>query len=199
MPRLGLAFHLTQRGNAQHTRYGWLWLTPAYSVHAVTDLLNRYALADDMVLDPFCGSGTTAIACAERGLACISTDINPFLVWLAHAKTRIYSPAEVDRFRQIAAEIIQHVETIPRDAIWLPAIHQREKWWDTEVLHLLGALWYQIQQLRQQISASIHDLLKIAFCRLVILHSHASFSHQSMSFKKRANRVCLSGRLMILV
>lgn len=181
---LGLAFHLTQRGNAQHTRYGWLRLTPAYSVHAVTDLLNRYALADDVVLDPFCGSGTTAVACAERGLACISTDINPFLVWLAQTKTRIYLPAEVEQFRQIAAEIIQYVETIPHDAIWLPAIHQREKWWDTEVLHLLGALWYQIQQLRQQISESIHDLLKIAFCRVVILHSHASFSHQSMSFKK---------------
>lgn len=181
---LGLEFHLTQRGNAQHTRYGWLRLTPAYSVHTVANLLKHYAMADDIVLDPFCGSGTTALACAERGLVCISTDINPFLVWLARVKTRVYTNTDIEQFRHIAGEIIQHIESIPLDVIWLPEIHQREKWWDPEILHLLGALFYQINHLQHQYTETVTDLLKIAFCRLVILHSHASFNHQSMSFKK---------------
>lgn len=182
---LGLAYHLTHRGNAQHTRYGWLRLTPAYSVHVVADLLKRYALTGDIVLDPFGGSGTTALACAERGISCISTDINPFLVWLARAKTRAYTPAEVECFQQLANELIQHVDKVPPEVIWLPEIHQREKWWEPEVLSLLGALLYQIHRLHDTFAEPVIDLLKVAFCRLVISHSHASFNHQSMSFKKK--------------
>jgi hypothetical protein len=33
--QLGLFDHLTHRANLKHTRYGWLRLTPAYSVHLV--------------------------------------------------------------------------------------------------------------------------------------------------------------------
>ena len=52
----------------------------------------------ETVLDPFCGTGTTALVCAERGIACDTTDINPFLIWLAKAKARSYSSADLDAF-----------------------------------------------------------------------------------------------------
>ena len=93
--RIGRREHLTFKGNLRHTRYGWLRLTPAYSVHQVEELLDP---TDATVLDPFCGTGTTALVCAEHGVACDTTEINPFLVWLATAKTRPYGGADIDAF-----------------------------------------------------------------------------------------------------
>lgn len=40
-------------------------------------LIKTYSKEGDMVLDPFLGSGTTAIACKELGRECIGFEINP--------------------------------------------------------------------------------------------------------------------------
>lgn len=75
--------YLTFKGNLEHTRYGWLRLTPAHSIHLISDLLNTESGKEPVVLDPFCGTGTTALVCAERGIECDTTDINPFLRYVA--------------------------------------------------------------------------------------------------------------------
>jgi hypothetical protein len=49
---------ITFRGNLRHTRYGWLRLTPAYSVELVRELVQARSRPDLPVLEPFCGTGT---------------------------------------------------------------------------------------------------------------------------------------------
>lgn len=77
--------HLTFKANGTQGRHGWLRLTPAYSVHLVEKLVAD-CKQEDLVLDPFCGTGTTALVCAQAGIPCHTVDINPFLVWLAQVK-----------------------------------------------------------------------------------------------------------------
>src|SRR5262245_23889707 len=96
--QLGLFEHLTHRANLKHTRYGWLRLTPAHSVHLVEDILDNTSSKDTVVLDPFCGTGTTALVCAERGITSDTTDINPFLLWLTEAKTQFYDAKDLKDF-----------------------------------------------------------------------------------------------------
>src|SRR3954470_17081881 len=127
---VGREEHLTFRANAEATRYGWLRLTPAYSVHLVSALLDRHASDDTLVLDPYCGTGTTALVCAERGIACVTTDINPFLVWLARAKTARYSSAVLDEFAAAAARVEAAIRAPDAGPEWLPALHRIERWWD---------------------------------------------------------------------
>jgi DNA modification methylase len=179
------AEHLTFKGNRRDTRYGWLRLTPAYSVHLVADLIEKHANGAT-VLDPFCGTGTTALVCAERGIACDTTDINPFLVWLATAKTRDYSTTNITAFlthaRRVAEVLCDHLSAPP----WLPPLHQVEKWWDEPTLAALGRACCAIRQIEQHVGTAVADLLKVAFCRLVIENAHVSFGHQSMSFRDRS-------------
>lgn len=110
--------HLTFKANLRNTRYGWLRLTPAYSVHLVSELIDSAGIAT-RVLDPFCGTGTTALVCAERGIQCDTTDINPFLIWLTDAKTCVYDQADVDIFG-ITANLV--LAAIARNGAseWLP-------------------------------------------------------------------------------
>lgn len=175
--------HLSFKGNLKTTRYGWLRLTPAYSVHLVNDILDKEDLRSSArVLDPFCGTGTTALVCAVRGLNCISTDINPFLVWLANAKTLSYSSVEIESFQNAVSPALESLLDTSKPAPWTPPLHQIEKWWDAQTLHALGRLAAWIS--KQDADSGAQKLLKIAFCRICIEASNASFGHQSMSFKK---------------
>src|SRR5689334_23325014 len=92
-------------GNRKQTRYGWLRLTPAYSVHLVREILQARGEGAAPVLDPFCGTGTTALVCAEAGVACDTTDINPFLLWLTEAKTRVYHREQITSFERAARAV----------------------------------------------------------------------------------------------
>lgn len=176
--------HLSWKGNLEQTRYGWLRLTPAYSVHLVAELLDVHATPASRVLDPFCGTGTTALVCAERGIACDTTDINPFLLWLARAKTRTYTPADLVGLARGAAEVAQAM--CATDEAWAPPLHQIEKWWDEATLRTLARAMAAIRALEagKRASVAAADLLRVAFCRTMIERANVSFGHQSMSFKK---------------
>jgi hypothetical protein len=183
---LGRLDHLTFKGNLRATRYGWLRLTPAYSVHLVDDLLSRHWREGSVVLDPFCGTGTTALVCAERGIECDTTDINPFLLWLAGVKAGRHSSAALEAFRRAADLVGAAMLRAGGSAPWLPALHQIEKWWTKSKLAALGRAMETIRELTAA-GEGVPDLLRVSFCRSLIAHANVSFGHQSMSFKQRGS------------
>lgn len=176
--------HLTFKGNLKETRFGWLRLTPAYSVHLVANLLDKTWREGDVVLDPFCGTGTTSLVCAERGIPCDTTDINPFLLWLAEAKTRPHTTSCIKEFREKADAVSRGILRTSGKAPWTPPLHQIEKWWSPATLAALARSMGVIRRLEAATSREAIDLLKLAFCRVMIARANVSFGHQSMSFKK---------------
>ena len=173
----------TFHGNVRETRYGWLRLTPAYSVHLVRELLDSRARPDLPVLDPFCGTGTTLLTCAERGIACTTLDVNPFLVWLARAKTAKYSEKSVRAAEALITEMGRAALGRSK-APWLPALYQIEKWWAPPALHALGRAFATLKE--SDADKPARDLAKLAFCRSLITSANVSFGHQSMSFAREA-------------
>ncbi len=165
--------HLTFKGNLNLGRHGWLRLTPAYGVQLVQRLAASLG-PSDVVLDPFCGTGTTALVCAQNGIACDTVDVNPFLVWLAKTKTDVYSETDCQQAAQFPIHSAE-------GAHWTPPIHDIEKWWDPPILQKLSNIYRQIQTAR--ISEKARNILKSAFCRILIKTGNVNFGHQSMSFK----------------
>ena len=180
---LGLFDHLTHKANLKDTRYGWLRLTPAHSVHLVSEILSSHTSDNPTVLDPFCGTGTTALVCAEHGIVCDTIDINPFLIWLTRAKTRFYSANDIATFEKFACDIKQMLEK-ESGPLWTPPLHQIEKWWQEADLSALSRVLFAINADKENLSEAVSDLLKISFCRVMIETAKVSFNHQSMSFKK---------------
>jgi hypothetical protein len=187
-PRARFTFH----GNVRETRYGWLRLTPAYSVHLVRELLEARALPELPVLDPFCGTGTTLLTCAELGIACATLDVNPFLVWLARAKTANYSAKSLIRADLLVSEMSR--AALGRgQAPWLPALFQIEKWWGKPALHALGRAFAALEHADADTPA--RDLAKLAFCRSLIKSANVSFGHQSMSFAEAESKTPSAARV----
>jgi DNA modification methylase len=172
----------TFRGNLKSTRHGWLRLTPAYSVRLVDGLLGGAA---GPVLDPFCGTGTTLLSCSEHRLDADTVDINPFLVWLARTKVDRYSPEQLAEARRGLGRMRHGVASAPRDA-WVPALHQIEKWWSPGTLGALSRAYGALERFAESASRPASNLLRVAFCQVLIGRSRAHFGHQSMSFEPGA-------------
>lgn len=171
----------TYKFNAKTGRHGWLRLTPAYSLKIVEELIAGHKQAR-RIFDPFCGTGTTALSAAYHGHEGVTTDINPFLIWFAQAKTAHYLPGQIASTREACAsalDLVRHQGIEPASA---PPIHNIERWWNPKALDFLRLLRAAIPEVTKERSAE-RTLLLIAFCRTLIELSNASFNHQSMSFK----------------
>ncbi len=173
---------LTFKHNMKRGRHGWLRLTPAYAESWVRNLLQQNPQVD-RILEPFGGTGTTALVASELGRECDLFDINPFLIWLAQAKCANYTHEDIACTEAIGRELMTYAFD-PQQAcsVWIPPMNHIERWWDEttqlELSHLLNGLYRYAPT-----SSPTQDLLKVAFCQLVIETSNASFNHQSVSFK----------------
>jgi hypothetical protein len=58
-------------------------------------LIRRHCPDGGLVLDPFCGSGTTLVEAIGLGRDAAGCDISAFNALLSHEKTRLHDPAEV--------------------------------------------------------------------------------------------------------
>jgi len=72
----------------------WLRYKEAFSRDLALILIDELG-AGGPVLDPFCGSGTTLLACRERGLASFGADVNPIALAASRAKTSDYTTERI--------------------------------------------------------------------------------------------------------
>ncbi|HWZ42489.1 MAG TPA: DNA methyltransferase [Candidatus Saccharimonadales bacterium] len=66
----------------------WYRLRLGFSDHLVASLLEEMTVkTDQVVLDPFCGAGTTLVECKKRGIRSVGVDANPSSCFAAGVKT----------------------------------------------------------------------------------------------------------------
>lgn len=185
----GRRAELTFRGNVRRGRHGWLRLTPAYSLHVVEGIIAQCA-PNEVVLDPFSGTGTTVLAASVHGLNAHAIDINPFLVWLGNLKVQRFAGLTALELRKHATKIVAAADR-SRGQAWVPSLHAIEKWWPEDTLRKLANLYESLDQSFKNSGDFAFELLRIAFCRVLIETANVSFGHQSMSFKKRSSQKTL--------
>jgi len=77
--------------NRKEAIHNWYWYKEGFSRGMVDFALDRFGvLENNVVLDPFCGVGTTLLACKQRGISSVGFDVNPLALLVARAKTHDY-------------------------------------------------------------------------------------------------------------
>jgi hypothetical protein len=180
---------LTFKYNLHEGRHGWLRLTPAYSVRLVKIILEA-GKPGIKVLDPFSGTGTTALCAAYMGFSATGLEINPFLYWFSQVKAGTYAAETIGRTKDLGKVVLDAIRSPKTGSAAPPPIHNIERWWSHDALGFLCRLKAAIAAAAEPNSPE-HDLLLVAFCRTLIKHSNAAFNHQSMSFKKANNEPAL--------
>lgn len=174
---------LTFKHNRTLGRHGWLRLTPAYSLKIVEEIFREAKVNQAVkVLDPFSGTATTSLTAAYYGCRSASIELNPFLVWFGKAKVSYYTPETLALTMQLARDIVRGIGSNDFRPVAAPPIYNIERWWRPDRLAFLCLLKGAIQTTAGE-NAKARDLLLIAFCRLMIELSNASFRHVSMSFQ----------------
>jgi hypothetical protein len=99
--------------------------------------------AGDVVLDPFCGSGTVAVESLTRGYQCLGADANPLARLLAKVKA---TPIEPGRLARSLKSIVTRLpESVPEK---MPLVLNRDYWFHPHVWKALARLLVAIRATR---------------------------------------------------
>jgi hypothetical protein len=83
----------------------WKTFKEAFAPEIVDRAIRESGIPVATVLDPFGGSGTTALACQFLGVKPITVEVNPFLADLIRAKLEIYDVEKVRKSAEAAIEV----------------------------------------------------------------------------------------------
>jgi DNA methylase len=68
--------------------HDWYRFVLSFPPHLVREYLTRFGMKDgDVVLDPFCGTGTTLVECKKLGIDSIGIEANPMACFASEVKT----------------------------------------------------------------------------------------------------------------
>jgi len=144
-----------------------------YIPQLVEVFLRKYFSPDDLVFDPFMGSGTTLVQANELGINAIGCDVSAFNVILTCAKTMHY---DVKRVHYEAHDVLKKTkQQLQNDIARLPLFSQNGFLTDTPIdADDYLQTWYAPQALRQLItyrdfvengSYLYKDLLRVVLSR----------------------------------
>lgn len=101
MDRISLSEMVTFSPNKNIPIHRWFYYREGYSKAFVDWCIDHYSLKGP-ILDPFCGVGTTLLACKERGIPSIGCDVSPLARFVSETKMRNYTVEELqDAFQKL--------------------------------------------------------------------------------------------------
>jgi hypothetical protein len=89
---------VTPKLTKERPTYNWYLFPHSYDRDLVFGLLDEFEVGPGAVVyDPFVGAGTTLLACKERGISALGTDLLPLSVLVSRAKIQDYDHADLNR------------------------------------------------------------------------------------------------------
>lgn len=103
----------------------------------VDSLIDKYANKNDIIFDPFCGSGVTLLQSSMKGYSSVGFDINPLALLISKTKTKKYNGKKLkNEFICLEKELIKNKKTD------IPHIKNIDYWYTKEVIKDLGKIRY---------------------------------------------------------
>lgn len=110
--------------------------------HIPRALIAAYAIPEEPVLDPMCGSGTTLVEAAVAGYEALGVDLNPIAVLATRAKTTVLTRSSRASLQELAVRCFAESEHYSNNRKLLnsavsdsalPSFHRRERWFNDHV------------------------------------------------------------------
>jgi DNA modification methylase len=101
--------------------YNWFYYKEGFSRDLVFKLIDMLKIRGGTTLDPFCGVGTTNLACKEKGLDSVGFELSPLAIFAAKVKTMNYNVSEL----KDTLKTIKKIKFRKLDRSWIPSSIQR--------------------------------------------------------------------------
>lgn len=110
--RADLGQSVTFKPNKQLPIHRWYCFHQGFSEPLVVNLLEELKISPGMiVLDPFCGCGTTLLTCRRNNIASVGVEISPLMVWVSRVKTSVWNSEEL----RLLIRVVEAAQPAPQD------------------------------------------------------------------------------------
>lgn len=160
-PINGFASLVNYAPTADRPIHRWFWYREGYSVELVNEFIKTLPRGA-LVLDPFCGAGTSLLAAQQLGYPSIGIDVNPISTLVSRVKTTNLSTADIDQIQQevLALELLDaSASSDPK-----PGLKIIDKVFEARVLQ---ALLIFRRQIKAVTNPRIRDFLFVAWLSIV--------------------------------
>jgi hypothetical protein len=171
--------------------HDWYRFVLSFPPHLVRDYLGRFEVTSDaVVLDPFCGTGTTLVECKKLGIPSVGIEANPMpcfatrvkVNWKADPDTLLKHAKEIaaTACKRLALSGLEEYQNLPLFRAGKPKINPlglRELPYEAEKLLLTNSIspvpLHRVLVLLESIQESRHDLLtqyeRLALAKALVL------------------------------
>ncbi len=156
----------------------WFHYREGYTV----DIGRRYIRPDDkLIIDPFCGFGSTLLAAKEAGLSAVGFDVNPLATFVSRVKTANYAPADIEAAENLRQRLADLARSAPTATS--PSLRILPKLFHPEILSALNAFKASIASFPHKRARELAEL-----CWLGILEDVSNVFREGNGVKYR-NRI----------
>ena len=154
--------------------------------------IKQFSDKGSIVLDPFCGSGTTLVEAMLEGRKGIGVDVNPLATFITTVKTTPIPRVELDRG---LTEILWtwRASPEPETDAPIPYVVNMDHWFRPEVKAQLMSLKASIMRLQESDTKNFFLAVFSAFIRSV---SNADPHHVFPGYSKRMKALDAAGRVI---
>lgn len=117
--------------------------------------------ARTVILDPFCGSGTTLVEAQRHNYDSVGVDLNPIACLISSVKTRPL-PRNFQTTLQATAD---EAEKLYDDSIKIPEIPNIDHWFEKDIQKALSSLLFVIQRVTNK---TIKNALRLALSSIIV-------------------------------
>ena len=156
----------------------WYRYKEGYSIKLVDKILTKYNVKDgDLIVDPFCGSGSTLLQAKINKCNSIGFEINPFSAFLAKVKTQDYKKQDMISFHENVSKLHN---TKKRRNVDIPKLSTIEQLFKKDALFYLLTIKEEIKQIKNK---KISNLIMLAW--LGILEESSNYRKAGNGLKIR--------------
>lgn len=170
----------------------WYPFVEGYSREFIESILKEVNSNNIVCLEPFSGSGTTALELQNHGIKCVSFEVNPFMYLLA--KVKLENSYDIDRLdywynyicnnrNDALCELKTNFSTLYED-------ENKTKWnYDKIVGFAVEKLRITIESISEEI---YHDIFIVALASILLDVSNLYRNGKCLSYKKNWKNTTLS-------
>ena len=114
-----------------------------------------------IILDPFCGSGTTLVEAQRHGLDSLGIDLNPIACLISKVKTQPLPDCFLSAVKSTTEKALKMYE----GSVTVPEIPNLDHWFEKDIQVALSAILYVIQE---QSNPLIKDALRLALSSIIV-------------------------------
>ncbi|MFA5049954.1 MAG: hypothetical protein WC501_03015 [Candidatus Micrarchaeia archaeon] len=166
--------------------YNWFYYKEAYSPECVDFFINRFKLESGLIVDPFCGIGTTLLYSKSNGFSSFGMDASELAVFVSKIKCRDYSTNDIENFKDTLKKFSIEIEKVIPSFKWNTEFFNPEKIFPKSSLNFILRAREFISKIDDK---KTHDLFLLALISIVSQSSLLIKDGGVLKFDKRKSAI----------